>query len=127
MKLTHIVSLALLALFFLACKKDDGDGPVITINQPLATATFANGDTIHVQGTVTDDEGLHEVFVELVNTSDGDAVLWSAGGHTHDNPYTFEGSYVVNVAANSGLELKVEATDETGNTTEEHLHFHIMN
>jgi hypothetical protein len=127
MKLTNIVSLALVALALVACKKEDGEPPVISISQPLATASFSVGDTLSISGTVTDDEGLHEVFVNLVNTSNGDSVLWSMGGHTHDNPYTFQGSYVLNVAPNTGIELRVEAIDETDLQTESHLHFHIMN
>lgn len=124
MKIQYFAVLAIAALVFVSCKKDK-EAPVITFEEPAETDMFSVGDTIHFHGMVSDNEGMHEVHVTLVNTSDNDAELWSTGGHVHDNPYHYEGDYVVTVAAGSVLELHVEATDENGNTTEEHQHITI--
>lgn len=127
MKIKYFAILMMVMLGVVSCKKKDEEGPAITFNSPVSTQTLVNGETMSISVSVSDNEGLHMATVSLINTSASDTVLWTMGGHTHDNPAVISGTYMIDVPLNSELELEVEAEDETGNVTSDHLHFHIMN
>lgn len=126
--MNKLFAFTLLASLFLfsACKKEDPDTvpPVVTIEEPLATETFVNGDTMHLHADVEDDTELHEVIFTITDISNN-SVEATETFHTHEMDFHGELEYVVNVPAGSVLELKVEAEDDAANFTTESLEFTI--
>ncbi len=127
MKLQHTV-LAILALVtlttFTACKKEDKTAPKVTVIAPLDGASFDVGATIDISGTVTDETALKEAVIEVTNAST-DAVLYTKTIAVTGTSAAVTGSYVVAVASGINIEVHIEATDEAGNTYDEHAHLHI--
>jgi hypothetical protein len=127
MKLQHTV-LAILALVsvstFTACKKEDKTAPKVTVTAPLDGASFAVGASIDIVGTVTDETALKEVVVEVTNAST-DAVLYTKTITVTGKSATVNANYVVAVVSGTNIEVHIEATDEAGNTHDEHAHLHV--
>ena len=51
-----------------ACGDKKNEAPVITIDEPVDGSTWQVDSTIHIEATVTDDEGLHEMGVYVFNS-----------------------------------------------------------
>ena len=96
--------LAVMALTFSSCKKDETNAaPTITLEEPENNSTVTLGDEIHIEGTVADDEELHEMAIWV--TFMGDTVdneyptvhaLKTYDFHRHYET-TAAGTYTVNV------------------------------
>ena len=88
-----LVAVVLLAINFSSCKKKaENQAPVVTLNEPDDNSSIAMGDSLHIEGTASDDEELHEMSV-LVVSHMGDTVLsdypYVHGKKTYDFHYHF--------------------------------------
>jgi len=90
------------ASLLFSCKDEhlhnDHEAPVISIASPVEDAVYAAGDTIRVQGTVSDNEDLHELLIQLRM---GGTVVYSETPEVHglqsfgiDARFPVEGSMV---------------------------------
>jgi hypothetical protein len=133
MKNNRFFSILLMALIlsftFVACDKEDDmtdkDAPVIILTEPVDGGEFANGEEIHIEGTVTD-ESLHEFKIEIKNNSTG-AVLFSESPTVHDKTsYDFHTHYEVNgITEHTEATLTIEVADHSDNITKKTLTVHL--
>ena len=107
-----------------SCKKNPGpENPVITLTSPADTLVINVGDTISINGTVTDNESLHEVFISFKNNG-SDSVLINDNPYTHGSKsYTFR--YTWYPSYTSTYTLNVIAQDHDLNTTEKDFSFTV--
>jgi hypothetical protein len=112
--------LPLLLLLFVGCKKDvgplaDTELPTITITSPTANQVFTGGQTISINGVITDNTKLREIHLEITNTTTGAFLT-----HEHYAPdaaiYTLTKTFTAQ--ASSTYKIKVEAEDPEGNKAE---------
>ena len=90
----------------------DTQTPIILMSSPNESQVFAAGDLITISGTITDNNRVGEIHLEILNTKTG-AFL------THEH-YTAEGASFTllktfTAQANAVYRIKVEANDLKGN------------
>ena len=120
-------------LLFFSCSKNTGsdggdDGnhipvdvndvsyPVITIDKPLANQVFVSGDTIKIQGLVTDNS-LYKGNIKIINDAGG-LVLLDQDYEIHGlASYNFSRVYKTAVTATSNYTVSVEFEDHGLNAT----------
>ena len=111
--------LYLLLLFLFSCKKEndeagDSQMPVILLTAPPNAQTFSAGQTVTVSASVSDNQKIREIHLEIINTTTGAFIT-----HEHYKPGT--ASFVVNrtftAQAASAYKIKVEAEDMFENKT----------
>jgi hypothetical protein len=112
--------LPLLLLLFVGCKKDvgapaDTELPTITITSPMANQVFTGGQTISINGVITDNTKLREIHLEITNTTTGAFLT-----HEHYAPDAaiFTLTKTFTAQASSTYKIKVEAEDPEGNKAE---------
>lgn len=108
-------------LFVLAaCKKDHGEAadteaPVIKMTSPAPNQVFASGQSLVVNGRITDNTRIEEVHLELTNKTTGALIT-----HEHFVPdsagYTLARTFTL--APSATYKIKVEAEDTKGNSSE---------
>ena len=113
---TILMSLTLITTIAFAissCAKKNA-APVVNIEEPTDNEMVALTDSAHIEGTLTDDEELHEASV-LVIKSTGDTAL-------QDYPYvhdlkTYSFHYHFHPVTTGTYTLKVTAIDHAENST----------
>ncbi len=97
--------------------KKENQAPVITIEEPGANDTILLSDSLHVEGKATDDEGIHELSVLVISSTNDTA--FRQDPYVHDlKTYTFHyhfkpsaiGSYTLQVTAADHEEESSTAT-----------------
>ncbi len=101
-------------LAVIGCKKDkDNTPPSITVNTPVTNASFDVYDIVEVTATITDDQNLDYVAIELVDQNlipvvapktfrPSGTTYNLVNGLTLDDIHTATGSYFLQVTANDG-------------------------
>ena len=121
MKKKHIIFLSLtliatIAFTISSCAKKNA-APVIDIQEPLNNEMVTLPDSVHVEGTITDDESLHEASIVIIKSTGDTAFqdypyvhdLKKYDFHYHFHPST-AGTYTLHVTAADHKELKTEKT-----------------
>ncbi len=103
--------------------QEDTEAPVINLMSPDTSSTFHSGDTIHIHGTVTDNDGLHEVSVSVTN--DKSLPELNVTEHTHGQTYNIHQEYIIPTTMHTNIEVKVEAEDHNGNKATITKPFHV--
>ena len=120
-------------LLFLSCSKNTGSGssddgdhipvdnndvsyPVIVIDKPLTDQVFVSGDTIKIQGRITDN-GLYRGKIKIVNDASGLALLDQAYEIHGFTLYDFNLAYKTSVTSASNYTVSVEFEDHGLNLT----------
>ncbi|MFN5251045.1 MAG: hypothetical protein ACK5DE_08340 [Bacteroidota bacterium] len=125
--------LAATALLMLAaCEKephhhDDTDtvAPALSINSPSQMQVFNQGDTLYIQGSLSD-ASLHELSITLRDDKDS-SLLFSATPVVHGlSTYTLNSFWVCNVKDHTNATLRITAHDHSENKTEVLRAIHIM-
>jgi len=98
------------------------DGPTITINDP--TGMHHSGDTVLLSVTFTDDHELHEYLVQVVRELD-DSTVQTFSGHTHEQTYTLEESFVVTTTDHSDFIINASASNHDGKSGTSTATFHV--
>lgn len=110
MKKTQTILMAVVVLLALtasvsSCKKNENKAPVISLVEPEDNSTVTVGNEIHVEGTMTDDESLHEAAILVIKGTDTVLAtyptvheLTSYPFHVHADATT-AGTYTVKVFA----------------------------
>ncbi len=103
-------------MLFTACSKSssekDNELPVVTITSPNNSQVFSAGETVHITGTLSDNQKITEVHVHISNTSTGTLLI-----DVHRNPGT--ATYTLNESfqAQAGINYKIQviAKDNSAN------------
>jgi hypothetical protein len=103
--LMAVVVLLALTASVSSCKKNENKAPVISLVEPEDNSTVTVGNEIHVEGTMTDDESLHEAAILVIKGTDTVLAtyptvheLTSYPFHVHADATT-AGTYTVKVFA----------------------------
>jgi phosphate-selective porin len=120
--------LAALPVLLAACAKggstadDDNDGvhtptptdttpPVITINAPLANQAFGSGTAINISGNISDDYGLYQGFIKVVNDANGLELVRQPYVIHGIKSYNYNFSYTPSVSSASDYTITVSFED----------------
>lgn len=118
--------LALTTIFAISCKKDkDTEKPVITIEEPSNNDTISLASSeIHMEFKATDNEGLHEVSVNLTNPSG--TSLFSNTKDVDDTIYFFHEHITPSgISSITQLMFKVDASDHNENNISRTIIFYV--
>jgi hypothetical protein len=111
--------LYLMLLFLFSCKKENDEGsdsqvPVIMLTAPPNAQTFSAGQAVTVTATVSDNQKIREIHLEIINTTTGAFI-------THEHYTPVNASFVINriftAQPASAYKIKVEAEDMFENKT----------
>ncbi|MDB5208989.1 MAG: hypothetical protein JWR72_4064 [Flavisolibacter sp.] len=111
----------LAALVFLgSCKKDSGEAkdtelPKILLTSPMGNQVFSGGQTISIEGTITDNKMLREIHLEITNTTTGTFLTHE---HFAPNGSNYSLSKTFTLQAATTYKIKVHAEDESDNEAE---------
>lgn len=105
-----------------ACSKKSGekdyDAPVISLSSPAGNQVFPAAQTINIQGTVTDNQYINQVHIEITNLITAAEYL-----HVHIHPaaktYTYNQAF--SLQAGTSYKIKVIAEDRSANISSEQL------
>jgi len=115
------LAVAAISILFTACKKEETPIATITFNEPLANDTVLQGDSLHVEGTITGTGELHGYTLSITNKSTG-AVVYTGTASNHSDSYAFHEHWINNVTATAALEIKVDVElDHDGNKSSKTL------
>ena len=119
-------------MLFFSCSKNTGSSsddsdhipvdvndisyPVIVIDKPLTDQVFVSGDTIKIQGRITDN-GLYRGKIKIVNDASGLALLDQAYEIHGFTLYDFNLAYKTSVTSVSNYTVSVEFEDHGLNIT----------
>jgi hypothetical protein len=122
------LSLAIAGLY--ACKKDnnhetDTEKPVINIIEPAANDSFpGNGDSVHVELYISDNDELHEVTMKITNPAD--SIVFSDSAHLDQSSFSYHRHYYPSgISATTAMKLSVSASDHHGNVDTKSLTFYL--
>ncbi len=113
-----------LCLFLLSCSKSTGEkdreAPVVIIQHPVHNAIITGEQVMHISGTVTDNEFIREVHIEISNLHTGEEYL-----HIHIHPdrstYTFNQPF--KPAGGIDYLVRVIAEDPSNNVSSQKVEF----
>lgn len=123
----NIIYAAIISLFIIgliSCKKKENTpseskesvNAQITLTSPMEGDTIANGDMVHIMGTITGISELHGYQLTLLKTQN-DSILAQETSEDHLTNYTLHMMYLNNFAADTDLKVRVIAEiDHDGNT-----------
>ncbi len=116
MKLFYFILFSIL----ISCKKEsvkDATLPVITITNLVENQQFNIGDTITIQGNITDINTLEETSIHITSKFDNNEFLHLHYGLLNSNSWNFNVKHKVTHTNNTMYAIEVEAADEDGNTS----------
>jgi hypothetical protein len=110
-----LLFICLVCLF--SCKKENsGDGdsqmPVIMMTAPTHNQAFSAGQTITINGSISDNIKVVQLHLEIINTTTG---AFLTHEHFAPNAASYALSKTFVAQANSTYKIKVEAEDANGN------------
>ena len=123
--LTATVALASLS----SCHKDedhDTEKPVITLMEPLMndTISLTTDPSVHIEFSVTDNDELHDVDVNVTNA--GGTNLFTNSTHVDASTFTFHEHFdPTGITSVTQLTLKIDATDHHSNTESKTVTFYV--
>ena len=116
MKQLLIFSLA--CILVSSCSKRSGEkdyeAPVVTHTSPVNNQVYPTGQTINIQGTVTDNQSISQVHIEITDLNSGAEYL-----HVHIHPASKTYAYNQTFAVEPGInyKIKVIAEDPSANVS----------
>jgi hypothetical protein len=110
-----------------SCKKDeDTEKPVITLEEPMMndTISLALEDSIHIEFSVSDNDELHEVSVNITNS--GGTNVYTNSEHVDASVYSFhEHFHPTGITGVAPFTLKIDASDHTENAESKTVTFYV--
>src|SRR5688500_12079309 len=104
----------LFALLLLAasCDKSDETAPVITLISPTEIHTFTGGQTVAIQGMITDNEGIHMVHLQVTDLSTNGHMIHM---EDHFDGKTYELNKTFATQAGRSYKIELEVFDHADN------------
>ena len=105
-----------------SCSKKSGEkdyeAPVVTLTSPTNNQVYPTGQTINIQGTVTDNQYISQVHIEITDLNSGAEYL-----HIHIHPASRSYAYNQTFAVESGTSYKIQviAEDPSANISSGHV------
>lgn len=123
-KLTGILAITLFILAYTlpSCKKNENQAPVVVIDEPADGETIALTDSVHIEGTASDDDALHEMSI-LITSHMGDTVFAQYPTVHALKTYTFH--YHFHPADTGMFHLHVAAADHEDAVTTKEVMFTV--
>lgn len=123
-----IIFLTLFSTILCACQKKDNTTPdaskvVINVSSPSSGQVYHNGDSVHINATISYQSELHGYEVKITDTVTGN-VIYNKAEHTHNDH--FEINDAIQSTGSVPLYLKLEITteiDHAGNDAERAVSF----
>ena len=122
--LFNIIAVTLVIGSFSSCKKEhEHSAPIIVLESPINNQTFILGDTVHIEGTATDENELHEMSIFIKNHT-GDT-LFSDYPYVHAmNSHNFHYHYL---PTDTGMfHIHITASDHDNQLSHLERVFHVM-
>ncbi|HKZ64967.1 MAG TPA: DUF4625 domain-containing protein [Chitinophagaceae bacterium] len=114
----QLLILPVISILFCSCSKKsdekDDEVPGITHTSPVNNQVFPTGQTINIQGMVTDNQYLSQVHIEITDLNSGAEYL-----HVHIHPATKTYAYNQTFAVEAGTSYKIKiiAEDPSANVS----------
>lgn len=130
------LTLAAFALLLSSCEKKDDDNttntdpkvdtqaPEITFISPDDATEYKSGMRMPIKFTVTENDELHEIHLTVTNKTEN-STLMHMHMHRHDQTVTIDTAIVIPAVHHTDIEVKAEASDHSGNTSEKSITKHI--
>lgn len=116
MKQLFIFSLA--CILASSCSKKPGEkdyeAPVVTLTSPVNNHVYPTGQTINIQGSVTDNQYISQVHIEITDLNSGAEYLHV---HIHPGGKTYAYSQTFDVETGTSYKIKVIAEDPSANVS----------
>jgi hypothetical protein len=111
-----ITATAIITFNLTSCSKKDKENPVITLLEPSMNDTFsmATKDSVHLDFKATDNDGLHDVTINITNAS-GTNVFTNTDDVDNTTYHYDQYFHATNIAAPTVFTLKIDAEDHSGN------------
>lgn len=123
-----ILPMVFAAILF-SCSEEENDtqAPVINLSAPVDMQMYNNGDTVYIQGTVTENDDLHEMVVSVKRSADS-YILFQYIPTVHGlESYQLDTFWVVSsVSAMTMAEVEVIASDHHENIDTATVNIHLM-
>lgn len=104
---------------------EDTTAPVIVINTPISGQVLTSGLPVNMTGRITDDMGLYQGTVKLINDATGE-VLKNQAYEIHGfKLYDFSVSYVPVVTASTDMTVTVSFIDHGLNNATQSVKFKV--
>ena len=103
-----------LLMLAVSCGKSDELAPVITLVSPAENQAFTGGQTVTIQGTITDNEGIHMVHLQVTDLSTNGHMIHL---EDHFDGKTYQLNKTFPTQAGRAYKIVVEAFDHAENTT----------
>lgn len=104
-----------LTLFSCNTGQEDISAPEITISSPEDKAIFANGSTISIQASITENQELHSYVVRILTPGNGE-VQFEREKHEHGQNIQVDESFTPDIKLDTDFLLRIEAEDHHGNS-----------
>lgn len=97
-----------------SCKKETGNQPpVIELQKPTANTVIEAGNALHIQGTVTDEDALHEGRIQLSTATE---TLWDTAFSVHGmKSHHFHEHFHTHVSDTTHATFKISFSDHDEN------------
>ncbi len=113
-----------LSLFYLSCSKSTGEkdrqAPVVIIQHPVHNAIIAGDQVMNISGTVTDNEYIDEIHIEISDLQTGEEYLHI---HIHPNGSAYTYNQPFNPASGINYLVRVIAEDPSDNISSQKVEF----
>jgi len=111
MKKPYIFPLIIIILLVVSCSKKsagkDNHAPEITLTSPTNNQVFTGAQTIIIQGTVTDNQYINQVHIEIT-----DLLTGAEYNHVHIHPQSKTYAYHQSFAIKAGASYKIRVIAE---------------
>ncbi len=113
MKFFSLFLLACILFLFCTKKSEDTELPQISFTSPNNNQVFNAGELIHIKGTVTDNNYVDQIHIEISNVNTGEEYQ-----HVHIHPGTKSYSFDQSLTTKAGIQYKIKviAEDPASNT-----------
>ncbi len=104
-----------IAFTVFSCGKKENQAPVITITKPADNDTITIPDSLHMEGTITDDKSLHEMSVLVIGAT-GDTSFQEKPYVHNLKTYKIRYDFFPSVAGTYTLQVTAQDHDSKSST-----------
>ncbi len=135
-KILIISTLAFLFLSTIACEKDENDStnepatdttaPLITILLPDTATQYISGMKMPISIKAEDNDEMHELHLNVVNTTQKDSVMLHVHKHSHAQVALMDTAFIIpDLGMHQDYEIRVTASDHNANESTKTVHKHV--
>lgn len=123
-----VATATILTASIYSCKKDtpDTEKPVITLSEPMMNDTLSLSveDSVHIEFSAIDNIELHDVAVNITNI--GGTNVYTTTDDVDAKTFSYHKHFVPSgITTVTPFTLKIDASDHSGNATNQSLTFYV--